>query len=121
MDRARTARETQGHTSIAGGGGSIYRGSTTTCRSDYLRARTPATEPGPLALHGGPAPDRPGTLCYIVAECAQYENTSKRKECSPAGQTTEISSGTSLGDSLPSGNEHTIKDNTHFTHVGEIP
>ncbi|KAG1744744.1 hypothetical protein EDB19DRAFT_2023775 [Suillus lakei] len=26
-----------------------------------LRARTPATEPGPTALHGGPAPDRPGT------------------------------------------------------------
>lgn len=31
---------------------------------------------------------------------------------SPPGQTTVISGGTSLGDSLPSGNGHTIKDNT---------
>ncbi|KAG2044254.1 hypothetical protein BDR03DRAFT_938754 [Suillus americanus] len=37
MERARTARETQGQTSIAGGCSSIYGGPTTT-----LRARTPA-------------------------------------------------------------------------------
>ncbi|KAG2111019.1 CHAT domain-containing protein [Suillus clintonianus] len=40
----------QGQTSVAGGDGSIYPGPTTTCSSDYLRARTPATAPGPPAL-----------------------------------------------------------------------
>ncbi|KAG2132062.1 hypothetical protein DEU56DRAFT_902375 [Suillus clintonianus] len=40
----------QGQTSVAGGDGSVYAGPTTTCSSDYLRARTPATAPGPPAL-----------------------------------------------------------------------
>jgi len=49
--------ETQGQTSKAGGGGSIYREPTTDMQWLPTTTRTPATVPGPRHSHGGPVPD----------------------------------------------------------------